>query len=90
MRSGMPVRGGDGMMPENEHLLDLRGIACPMNFVKARLFVDKINVGEVVKLYLDEGEPVESVGNSMQAEGHEVFRVAKQPEGHFVLHIRKC
>ncbi len=73
-----------------EHFLDLRGVACPMNFVKARLFVDKLGQGDVVKLLVDEGEPVESVGNSMQAEGHEVFDVAKEPEGHYRMSIRKC
>lgn len=72
-----------------EHILDLRGVACPMNFVKARLFLDKISPGEVVKLYLDEGEPVESVSSSMKAEGHEVFDVAKEDGGHFRLFVRK-
>lgn len=61
-----------------------------MNFVKARLFMDKIGAGDVVKLYLDEGEPVESVGNSMKAEGHEVFDVAKESGGHYRLSIRKA
>jgi sulfite reductase (ferredoxin) len=72
-----------------EHFLDLRGVACPMNFVKARLFVDKIATGEVVKLCLDEGEPVESVGSSMKAEGHEVFDVAKEGPGRYCMYIRK-
>lgn len=60
-----------------------------MNFVKARLFVDKLDQGDIVKLFLDEGEPVESVGNSMQAEGHEVFDVAKEPGGYFRMSVRK-
>lgn len=28
--------------------LDLRGVACPMNFVKTRLFLDKIKEGDLV------------------------------------------
>ena len=50
--------------------LDLRGVACPMNFVKTRLKLDKLATGELLEAFLDAGEPIESVTSSVLSEGH--------------------
>lgn len=73
----------------SEFDLDLRGVACPMNFVKTRLFLDKVAVGDLVRVLLDGGEPVESVSNSVTAEGHRVESSQECSGGHFCLQIRK-
>jgi TusA-related sulfurtransferase len=69
--------------------LDLRGVVCPMNFVKTRLFLDKIQEGDLVRVLLDGGEPVESVSTSVEQDGHKVEAKDKAKEGHFMLCIRK-
>lgn len=73
----------------SEFDLDLRGVACPMNFVKTRLFLDKMAAGDLVRVLLDGGEPVESVSNSVAAEGHQVESSQECSGGHFCLQIRK-
>jgi len=50
--------------------LDLRGVACPVNFVKTRLRLDKMATGELLEVLLDDGEPIESVTSSVCSEGH--------------------
>ena len=72
-----------------EHLLDLRGIACPMNFVKTKLYLDKLQSGEILKVLLDNGEPVESVCQSVQADGHQLKECIAFPEGHYQAVIVK-
>ncbi len=72
-----------------EHNLDLRGVACPMNFVKTRLFLDKLPSGDLLHTLIDKGEPVESVCQSIAQEGHEIIAKKEQPEGHFQVTIRK-
>jgi sulfite reductase (ferredoxin) len=72
-----------------EHKLDLRGVACPMNFVKTKLFLDKIPGEDVLTVLLDEGEPVESVCSSVAAEGHHVLNSTAMPGGFFSVSIRK-
>jgi TusA-related sulfurtransferase len=72
-----------------EHLLDLRGVACPMNFVKTKLYLDKLDGGAVVKVLLDAGEPVESVATSIAQEGHDVMEPEAQQDGHYSVIIRK-
>jgi TusA-related sulfurtransferase len=69
--------------------LDLRGVACPMNFVKTRLFLDKIKEGDLVTVLLDGGEPVESVSESVVQDGHTLEAKTEAQEGHFQLIIRK-
>jgi TusA-related sulfurtransferase len=72
------------------HNLDLRGVACPMNFVKTRLLLDKLSVGEKLNVLLDDGEPVESVSHSIQQEGHTVLLCELQTGGHYRLLIQKA
>jgi TusA-related sulfurtransferase len=67
--------------------LDLRGVACPMNFVKTRLFLDKIKPGQSVEVLLDDGEPIESVTSSVQSEGHAIGSSNQAPEGFHRLTI---
>lgn len=71
------------------HLLDLRGVICPLNFVKTKLLLDKVVSGTVVEVILDAGEPVESVSSSVSAEGHMVSEPEAQSDGAFLLRIQK-
>lgn len=72
-----------------DRYLDLRGVACPMNFVKAKLALDKMPPGSCLRLFLDDGEPIESVSSSMKAEGHAIEVQSRLPEGHWSLEVRK-
>jgi anaerobic sulfite reductase subunit C len=63
------------------HLLDLRGVCCPLNFVKAKLAMEKIKSSEVIEFYLDDGEPIVNVTRSLKDEGHQVLLVT--PEQNF-------
>jgi TusA-related sulfurtransferase len=74
----------------DQNKLDLRGVACPMNFVKTRLFLDKMQKGEKLLVLLDAGEPVESVSNSVQAEGHAVLLCELEEAGHYRVLIQKA
>ncbi|MBI5561256.1 MAG: sulfurtransferase TusA family protein [Deltaproteobacteria bacterium] len=68
--------------------LDLRGVVCPINFVKAKLKLDMMETGEVLELVLDSGEPIQNVPKSIKEEGHKILDVKKE-EGHFRLKIQK-
>ena len=52
--------------------LDLTGVACPLNWVKAKLELERMRPGERIVLLLDSGEPIESVPRSAREDGHEV------------------
>lgn len=68
--------------------LDLRGVVCPINFVKAKLKLDMMETGEILELVLDSGEPIQNVPKSIKEEGHRIFDVKKE-EGYFTLKVQK-
>ncbi len=79
-------------LPENApeaHELDLRGVPCPLNFVKVKLLLDKVVDGALVRVRLDNGEPLDSVRESLRAEGHEVVAVDNTASSYSCLSIRK-
>ena len=63
--------------------LDLRGTSCPLNYVRTRLELDRIGVGEELEVWLDHGEPEEQVPRSLRMDGHHV-----EVLGHGDDHVR--
>ena len=66
------------------HTVDLRGVRCPTNFVKARLALEMIDPGETVQFLLDDGEPVKNVPRSLKAEGHTLLGL-EEKDGYYIL-----
>ena len=72
----------------SEDSLDLRGIVCPMNFVKTKLKLESMEDGEILEIILDSGEPIQNVPKSIKDEGHKIVGVTKEDD-HFKLKIEK-
>ena len=68
--------------------IDLRGVRCPINFVKTKLKLEEMNSGEILEVTLDEGEPIKNVPRSVKDEGHQIIKVEKL-ENSFRLLIEK-
>ena len=69
-------------------VIDLRGVVCPLNFVKAKIELEKVCVGEILEVLLDEGEPVRNVPESFAQQGQEVIEVKNLGE-HFCVRVRR-
>jgi sulfite reductase (ferredoxin) len=67
---------------------DYRGVACPMNFVKVKLNLSKMQKGERLRVLLDDGPPVENVPRSVAQEGHKVLEQTKVGD-HWAVLIEK-
>ncbi|VAW29500.1 Ferredoxin--sulfite reductase [hydrothermal vent metagenome] len=52
---------------------DLRGVACPMNFVMTKIELAKLKSDDVLEVLLDDGEPIENVPGSVKGEGHKIL-----------------
>jgi tRNA 2-thiouridine synthesizing protein A len=70
-------------------IIDLRGVSCPTNFVKAKLALEDIENGTVVQMLLDDGEPVKNVPRSLKADGHKLIGLKQADEGHYILELEK-
>ena len=73
---------------ESRHVADLRGVACPLNFVKAKLAIEKIPAGAVLEVLLDAGEPVRNVPASFSDQGQEILDVTNLGD-HFCVKVRR-
>ncbi|OHD54645.1 MAG: hypothetical protein A2Y33_02375 [Spirochaetes bacterium GWF1_51_8] len=78
--------------PESEesavHFKDLRGVACPMNFVKTKMELAKLKPGDILDILLDDGEPIANVPGSVKSEGHAVLS-SEQTDGYWKVKIKK-
>ncbi|MDT8299856.1 MAG: sulfurtransferase TusA family protein [Sedimentisphaerales bacterium] len=72
----------------NNHVIDLRGVGCPLNFVKAKLELEKLETGAILGVLLDEGEPVRNVPASFADQGQEVLEI-KNNGDHFFVKVRR-
>jgi tRNA 2-thiouridine synthesizing protein A len=70
-------------------LVDLRGVSCPTNFVKAKLALEDLENGENVQILLDDGEAVKNVPRSLKADGHKLIALQQVGEGHYILEVVK-
>ncbi len=88
----VPPQGGESEIraPVKVDLVqDLRGVACPMNFVKTKMALSQLQAGQVLQVLLDDGEPVENVPRSVEAEGHRVLEQTKTAD-HWSVTVRKA
>ncbi len=68
--------------------LDLRGTPCPLNFVRTKLMLEKMPPGSLLEVWLDPGEPIEQVPDSLKMDGYGVERVEDRSE-YFALQVRR-
>lgn len=60
-----------------DQALDLKNVPCPLNFVKTKLKLEEMKEGEVLEIFLDDGEPITNVTSSVKEEGHKILKVEK-------------
>jgi TusA-related sulfurtransferase len=67
--------------------LDLRGTPCPINFVRTKLRLEKMAPGDLLEVWLDPGEPIEQVPDSLTMAGFMVEEIT-DCSGYFSLLVR--
>ncbi len=70
-------------------LKDFRGVGCPMNFVKTKLALASMEVGGLLEVWLDDGEAIMNVPNSVRLEGHEILDQRQIDGAHWSVVIQK-
>ena len=68
--------------------LDLRGTPCPINFVRTKLRLEQMKPGELLEVWLDPGEPIEQVPDSLTMAGYQVEQIT-DCVGYFSLLFRR-
>lgn len=69
--------------------LDIKGQVCPYTFVRSKLAIEKMNLGEVLEIITDHKPASENVPRSMENEGQKVLKIDQSGEKEWHLYIRK-
>ncbi|MEK9672030.1 MAG: sulfurtransferase TusA family protein [Rhodospirillaceae bacterium] len=67
--------------PEDRPFIDITGDICPMTFVKTKLFIERLQPGDVLEVRLKGVEPLDNVPRSVRDHGHEVISLTPEPGG---------
>jgi len=70
-------------------LLNLTGVACPMNFVKTKLRLETLPAGAHLEVILDDGEPIENVPRSLREQGHKVLKQTRISDAQWKIQIER-
>ena len=68
--------------------MDLRGTPCPINFVRTKLRLEQMAPGSRLEVWLDPGEPIEQVPDSLTMEGY-VIESIEDRSSFFAVKIRR-
>ena len=69
-------------------VLDLRGTPCPINFVRTKIQLGQMSSGELLEVWLDPGEPIEQVPDSLVMDGHKIEAMENRDQ-FYALYVRK-
>jgi TusA-related sulfurtransferase len=67
--------------------LDLRGTPCPINFVRTKMKLEQMAAGELLEVWLDPGEPIEQVPDSLKMAGYTIEQLLEHQD-FFKLQVR--
>ncbi len=69
--------------------MDLKGEVCPYTFVKSKLALEEMELGQVLRVVVDHIPATENVPRSLENEGQEILRVAPLNSEDWEIVIRK-
>ncbi|MBE5834563.1 MAG: sulfurtransferase TusA family protein [Butyrivibrio sp.] len=74
---------------EIDDVVDITDVVCPVTFVKAKVALEELDDGQILKVHMNDGEPVQNVPRSIKDEGHQILKLIDNEDGTFDLVVRK-
>ena len=74
---------------EIDERVDITDVVCPMTFVKAKVAMEEIEVGQVLAVTMNDGEPVQNVPRSFKEEGQQILKLIDNENGTYDLIVKK-
>ena len=69
--------------------VDITDVVCPMTFVKAKVAMEELEIGQVLAVTMNDGEPVQNVPRSIKEEGHQILKLVNNEDGTYNLIVKK-
>jgi TusA-related sulfurtransferase len=85
----MSAEAAEAVCPEPDRRLDITHLVCPMTYVRTKLCLEEMAVGEALALRIRYGESYNNVTRSVRDEGHSLLGERPESEEIVQLIIRK-
>lgn len=59
-----------------------------MNYVRAKIALEDLEIDDILELLLDDGEPIMNVPPSLENDGQKILEIRKE-DGHYYVKVRK-
>jgi TusA-related sulfurtransferase len=76
-------------LPVHDKAIDITAETCPMTFVRTRLALDTLESGQILLVRLAGADPLANVPRAAADQGHDLLDLLEQPDGSWLLVIRK-
>lgn len=76
-------------MIQSDIFINCRGVLCPSNYVKTKLALEEMDMGQILEVVVDEGEPSRHVPKSVIQDGQTVLDTLRDEEGFMHIFIQK-
>ena len=74
---------------EYDEYVDITDKVCPLTFVKAKAVLEELEIGQVLAVRMNDGEPVQNVPRSMKDDGQLVQKLQKNDDGTYTMYVKK-
>lgn len=75
---------------KSDIILDIKGQICPYTFVRSKLVLEKMNVGEVLEIITDHNQAREDIPRSFSNEGQQIMAIEQTAADEWHIFIRKA
>lgn len=72
-----------------DNTIDIKGQICPYTFVRSKLTLEKMQLGQVLEIVTDHKPASENVPRSMENEGQKVLKIEQMGEKEWHIFVRK-
>lgn len=69
--------------------VDITDVVCPITFVKVKVALEELDVGQILRIRMNDGEPVQNVPRSCKEEGQQVMKLLCNGDGTYDLIVKK-
>ena len=69
--------------------VDITDVVCPITFVKVKVALEELDIGQVLRIHMNDGEPVQNVPRSCKEEGQKVLKLIDNEDGTYDLIVKK-
>jgi TusA-related sulfurtransferase len=69
--------------------VDITDVVCPITFVKVKVALEELDIGQILCVHMNDGEPVQNVPRSCKEEGQQVLKLIDNQDGTYDLIVKK-